>query len=59
MDVIQNTPGKNLLITKLDDARVIYEYVKDIIANFNGNAEKFYPQFYKAVSEEICLHCFL
>ena len=33
----------------LDDARFTYEHVKDIIANFNGNAEKFYPLFYKAV----------
>ena len=36
----------------LDDARFTYEHVKDIIANFNGNAEKFYPLFYKAVSAE-------
>ena len=36
----------------VDDARLTYEYVKDIIANFNGNAEKFYPMFYKAVSGE-------
>ena len=36
----------------VDDARLTYEYVKDIIANFNGNAEKCYPLFYKAVSGE-------
>ena len=36
----------------VDDARLTYEYVKDIIANFNGNAEKFYLLFYKAVSGE-------
>ena len=36
----------------VDDARFTYEDVNDIMANFNGNAEKFYPLFYKAVSEE-------
>ena len=36
----------------VDDARFTYEYVKDITANFKGGAEKFYPLFYKAVSEE-------
>ena len=36
----------------VDDARFTYEYVKDIIASFKGDPEKFYPLFYKAVSEE-------
>ena len=31
----------------VDDARFTCEYVKDIIANFNGDAEKCYPLFYK------------
>ena len=35
-----------------DDARFTYEYVKYIIANFKGDAEKFYSLFYKAFSEE-------
>ena len=53
MSAIQKKTGKNFLLTKfVDDARLTYEYVKDIIANFNGNAEKFYPLFYKAVSGE-------
>ena len=36
----------------VDDAGSSYQYVKDVIGNFKGNAEKFYPEFYKCVSSE-------
>ena len=35
-----------------DDAGVSYQFIKDCITNFKGDAEKFYPSFYKCVSSE-------
>ena len=34
----------------LDDANFSYKFVRKVIENFNGNGEKFYPQFYDCVS---------
>ena len=34
----------------LDDANFTYQFVRDVIKNFNGNGEKFYPLFYDCVS---------
>ena len=36
----------------VDDAASSYRYVRDVIGSFKGNAEKFYPEFYKCVSSE-------
>ena len=36
----------------LDDA-IYYNFIKDVITDFHGDGEKFYPTFYKAVSEEL------
>lgn len=35
-----------------DDATSSYQHVRDVIGSFKGNAEKFYPAFYKCVSSE-------
>ena len=37
----------------LDDAIYSYNFIKDVITDFHGDGEKFYPTFYKAVSEEL------
>ena len=37
----------------LDDANYTYSFTRQIIAGYNGNAEKFYPEFYKCVSDNI------
>ena len=37
----------------LDDANYTYSFIRQIIAGYNGNAEKFYPEFYKCVSDNI------
>ena len=37
----------------LDDANESYRFVRDVIGEFKGNAEKFYPKFYKCVSDNI------
>ena len=34
----------------LDDANYIYQFVRYVIENFDGNREKFYPLFYNCVS---------
>ena len=34
------------------DAQHFFFLVNDVIADFNGNAEKFYPTFYKVVGQE-------
>ena len=34
----------------LDDANYTYQFVRDVIENFDGNGEKFYPLFYNCVS---------
>ena len=36
----------------LPDVIYIYSFIKDSIVSFTGNAEKFYPNFYKCVSEK-------
>ena len=36
----------------LDDA-IYYNFIKDVITDFNGDGEKLYPTFYKAVSVEV------
>eukprot|EP00794_Sanderia_malayensis_P002370 gene2370-2731_t len=35
-----------------DDVAFSYQYVRDVIGSFKGNAEKFYPDFYRCVSSE-------
>ena len=35
-----------------DDADVSYQFIKDCITNYKGDAEKFYPSFYKCVSSK-------
>ena len=37
----------------LDDANYTCSFIRQIIAGYNGNAEKFYPEFYKCVSDNI------
>ena len=37
----------------LDDAIYSCNFTKDVITDFHGDREKFYPTFYKAVSEEL------
>ena len=36
----------------LDEANQAYKYVREVIGEFKGNAEKFYPKFYKCDSSE-------
>lgn len=36
----------------LDEANASYAYVRDVIGQFKGNAEKFYPKFYKCISAD-------
>ena len=38
-------------IGSLDDVIYTYNIVRDVIQSFNGDAEKFYPLFYKRISE--------
>ena len=40
------------VLQNVDDAASSYRYVRDVIGSFKGNAEKFYPEFYKCVSSE-------
>ena len=35
----------------LDDVNHTYAFIRDIIGTFSGDAEKFYPQFYKIIAE--------
>lgn len=37
----------------LDDADEVFKYFRDIVGEFKGNAEKFYPKFYKCVSDNL------
>ena len=37
----------------LDDSNETYQYIRDVLGEFKGNAEKFYPKFYRCVSEEV------
>ncbi|XP_057298339.1 uncharacterized protein LOC130629219 [Hydractinia symbiolongicarpus] len=37
----------------LDDARYTFKFIKDVVASFKNNSEKFYASFYKCVSENI------
>ena len=36
---------KGYTISHLDDANFSYQFVRKVIENFNGNGEKFYPQY--------------
>ena len=37
----------------VEEANFSYQYVHDVISNFKGDSEKFFPLFYKSVSEDI------
>ena len=37
----------------LDDSNETYQYIRDVLGEFKGNAEKVYPKFYRCVSEEV------
>ena len=37
----------------LDDANETYQYIRDVLGEFKGDAEKFYPKFYKCVPEVV------
>ena len=37
----------------VDDANYSYQFIGNVLGQFKGNAEKFYPAFYKSVSEVI------
>ena len=39
----------------LDDTLFAYSCIKPAIAEFDGNAEKFYPRFYKCIAQELPL----
>ena len=41
---------KALTFTTLQDVLPCYNLIKSVVRNFNGNAEKFYPEFYKVFS---------
>ena len=43
---------KNYKLGSLDNVNHTYDFIKDVIADFNGNAEKFYPKFYKNITGE-------
>ena len=40
-------------VVNLDDANYTYHFVRNIIRDFHGDGEKFYPDFYKCVLDEI------
>ena len=35
-----------------DHANETYQYIRDVLGESKGDAEKFYPKFYKCVSED-------
>jgi hypothetical protein len=35
-----------------DDAKHSFDLIKEVIDNFNGDAEVFYPQFYKVAGQK-------
>ena len=43
------TVFKNFQISS-EETKVAFSYVEDVIRNFNGNAEKFMPEFYNCLS---------
>lgn len=43
---------KGYTVGKLEDVNFTYQSIRDVIKNFDGDAEKFYPSFYKCVSQE-------
>ena len=49
-DVILNEL-KQYTVGTLDEVTHTYSFIKDTISSFDGNAEKFYPTFYKCVSD--------
>ena len=40
-----------LFVGNLNDVLYTYGIIKDVIESFNGDAEKFYPLFYKGISD--------
>ena len=40
-------------VVTLDDAKEIFHHVQQVICEFKGNAESFYPKFYKCVSDDV------
>ena len=42
---------KYIGLVNVDNVNDCYQLVKEVIQGYNGNAEKFYPRFYKAVSD--------
>ena len=36
-------------VVTLNDAKESFQYIKQVISEFKGNVEKFYPKFYKCV----------
>ena len=47
------TKVKNLKITCIEEVNPAYSLIKNIINSFDGNAENFYPAFYKIFSETL------
>ena len=41
-----------------DDANEVFQYIRDVVNEFNGNAEIFYPLFYKCVSYNLVFKIF-
>ena len=42
---------KSFSFNSLDEVMPAYMLISDIIVSFNGNAERFYPEFYKSLSD--------
>ena len=43
---------RNYKVGSLDNVNHTYAFIKDVIQKYNGDAEKFYPLFYKNISRE-------
>ena len=43
---------RNYKVASLDNVNHSYAFIKDVIQNYNGDAEKFYPLFYKNISRK-------
>ena len=39
------------VVGPVDKVNAAYTFIKPIIVSFKGNADKFYPEFYKRISE--------
>ena len=53
MSVTLKRPKKNFEKSQLMMQNYSYQFIWNVIDQFKGNAEKFYPAFYKSVSEVI------